>query len=50
MLWTITAVLLVLWILGFTSFHSLGSWVHILLALVVVSAAFNLLRGRNASV
>lgn len=46
MLWTITVVLLVLWILGFTSFHSLGSWVHILLVLVVASIAFNLLRGR----
>lgn len=50
MLWTITAVLLVLWLLGFTSFHSLGSWVHILLVLVVVSVFFNLIRGRGARV
>ena len=49
MLWTITIVLLVLWVLGFTSFSSLGAWVHLLLVLAVVSVAFNLIRGRNRS-
>ncbi len=47
MLWTITVVLLVLWALGFSTFHSLGMWVHLLLVLAVISVAINLIRGRN---
>ena len=49
MLWSITVVLVVLWILGFTTFHTLGSWVHVLLILAVVSVVFNLMRGRGVS-
>lgn len=48
MLWTITVVLLVLWILGFTAFHTVGAWVHLLLVLAVISVAINLIRGRRA--
>lgn len=47
MLWTITVVLLVLWILGFTAFHTFGAWVHLLLVLAVISVAINLIRGRR---
>jgi hypothetical protein len=47
MLWTITVVLLVLWLLGFTAFHTLGAWIHILLVFAVISVVFNLLRGRR---
>jgi Family of unknown function (DUF5670) len=48
MLWTITLVLIALWVLGFTAFSTLGAWVHLLLVLVVVSVVFNLVRGRRA--
>jgi len=47
MLWTITVVLLVLWVLGFTTFHAVGAWVHLLLLLAVISLVFNLVRGRG---
>ncbi len=47
MLWGITVVLLMLWLLGFVAFHSVGAWVHILLVLAVVSVAINLIRGRS---
>lgn len=47
MLWTVTVVLLVLWVLGFAGFHALGAWIHILLVLAVISVAINLIRGRN---
>ncbi len=50
MLWTITVVLLVLWVLGFTAFHTVGAWIHLLLVLAVASALFNLFRGRDAPV
>jgi hypothetical protein len=47
MLWGITVLLLMLWLLGFVAFHSVGAWVHILLVLAVVSVAINLIRGRS---
>lgn len=46
MLWGITVVLLILWLLGFVAFHSVGAWVHILLVLALVSVVINLIRGR----
>lgn len=48
MLWTITLILLVLWILGFTTTHALGAWVHLLLVLAIVSVVFNMIRGRRS--
>jgi Family of unknown function (DUF5670) len=47
MLWTITVVLLVLWVLGFTAFHTFGACVHLLLVFAVISVAINLIRGRS---
>ncbi len=44
MLWGITVVLLMLWLLGFVAFHSVGAWVHVLLVLAVVSVVINLIR------
>jgi hypothetical protein len=47
MLWTIVAILLILWLLGF-SLHLAGGLVHILLVIALVVIVFNLLRGRSA--
>ena len=49
MLWTVTVILLVLWVLGLVSGASLGAWVHILLVLAVISLIFALLRGRGGA-
>lgn len=46
MLWTLVAILLILWLLGF-SFHIAGSLVHLLLVIAVVVLLVNLLRGRR---
>jgi hypothetical protein len=46
MLWTIVAILLILWLLGF-SFHIGGSLVHFLLVVALVVVIFNLLSGRR---
>ena len=47
MLWTITVILAVLWVLGFISGAQLGAWIHILLVLAVISLIFALIgRGR----
>ncbi|ADW69663.1 lmo0937 family membrane protein [Granulicella tundricola] len=48
MLWTITIILVVLWLLGMVSGYTLGSWIHILLVLAVIVLIFNLLSGRRA--
>lgn len=46
MLWTIVAILLILWLLGF-SLHIAGGLVHILLVVAVVVVVINLLSGRR---
>jgi hypothetical protein len=47
MLWTIFAILLILWLLGW-GFHVAGSLIHILLVIAVVVAVINLVSGRRA--
>jgi len=47
MLWTICAIILVLWLLGF-SFHIAGSLIHLLLVVAVIVLIFNLITGRRA--
>lgn len=41
LVWTIAALLAVLWVLGFAI--NIGAWVHFLLALAVVAVIFNLI-------
>lgn len=46
MLWTIVAILLVLWLLGF-GFQVGGSLVHLILVVALVFIVINLLSGRR---
>jgi hypothetical protein len=46
MLWTIVAVLLVLWLLGFVA-HVGGGLIHLLLVIALVVFVINLLTGRR---
>jgi len=48
MLWTITIILFILWILGFISGHLFGGWIHLLLVLAIIVLLFNLFSGRRA--
>ncbi len=48
MLWTIVAIFLILWLLGF-SLHIGGGLIHLLLVVAVVVFVFNLLTGRRAA-
>jgi len=48
MLWTITIILFLLWIVGLVSGAALGAWIHILLVLAIIVLIFNLLQGRRA--
>jgi hypothetical protein len=47
MLWTITIILVVLWLLGLVSGYTVGGWIHILLVLAIIVLIFNLLSGRR---
>ena len=47
MLWTIFAVLLVMWLLGF-GFHVGGSLIHLLLVCAVIVLVWNLIAGRRS--
>ena len=46
MLWTIFAILIILWLLGW-GFHVAGSLIHLLLVLAVIVAIINLVTGRR---
>ena len=48
MLWTITIILFILWIVGLVSSYTLGGWIHILLVLAIILLIFNLMSGRRA--
>jgi hypothetical protein len=45
-LWTIVAVLVILWLLGF-SFNIGGGLIHALLVIAVIVLVYNLLTGRR---
>lgn len=49
MLWTIFAILLILWLLGF-GFHVAGSLIHLLLVVAVVVLLIELITGRRTVV
>jgi uncharacterized protein DUF5670 len=46
MLWTIFAILLILWLLGW-GFHVAGSLIHLLLVVALIVAVINLVSGRR---
>jgi Family of unknown function (DUF5670) len=48
MLWTITIILFILWVVGLVSSYTMGGWIHILLVLAIIVLIFNLLSGRRA--
>lgn len=47
MLWTIFAILIILWLLGW-GFHVAGGLIHLLLVIALVVAVINLVTGRRA--
>jgi uncharacterized membrane protein len=47
MLQTITIILLVLWLLGLVSSHTMGGYIHILLVVAVVMVLVRVIQGRK---
>lgn len=48
MLWTIFAILLVLWLLGMVTSYTMGGFIHLLLILAVITIIYRLVTGRRA--
>jgi hypothetical protein len=47
MLWTILAILLILWLLGLVSGYTLGGFVHILLVIALIVVVVRLIQGKK---
>ena len=47
MLWTIAAILIVLWILGWLVFHIAGGLIHILLVIGIIVLIYNFVTNRS---
>jgi uncharacterized protein DUF5670 len=47
MLFTIAALLLVLWLLGIVSSYTLGGFIHILLILAIIAVLVRIIQGRS---
>lgn len=47
MLETIAVILVILWLLGFATAHTMGGFVHILLVIAVVVVLVRIIRGRR---
>ena len=47
MLFTIAALLLILWLLGIVSSYTLGGVIHILLILAIIAVLVRIIQGRS---
>ena len=47
MLWTISVVLVILWMLGLVSGYTMGSFIHILLVLAIIVVLVRVIQGRK---
>jgi hypothetical protein len=50
MLWTILAVLFVLWLLGVVTSYTLGGFIHVLLLVALAIFVIDLIQGRRRMV
>lgn len=47
MLYTIAAILLVLWLLGMVTSYTIGGFLHLLLVIAVIAVLVRLIQGKN---
>jgi len=48
MLWTIAAVLVILWLLGLVTGYTMGYFIHILLVVAIIVVLVRVIQGRKA--
>jgi Family of unknown function (DUF5670) len=49
MLWTIAAILMVLWVLGLVTSYTMGGFIHILIVVAVVVVLVRIIQGRRVA-
>jgi hypothetical protein len=47
MLWTICVVLIVLWLLGIVTSHTMGGLIHVLLVIAIIVVRVRIIQGRK---
>ena len=47
MLWTIAVILLILWVLGLVTSHTMGGLINILLVIAIVVVLVRIIQGRR---
>jgi len=47
MLWTIAVIMLILWLLGLITAHTMGGFVHVLLVIALVVILVRVIQGRR---
>ena len=47
MLYTIAAILIILWLLGLVTSYTVGGFIHILIVIAVIMVLVRLIRGEN---
>jgi hypothetical protein len=47
MLWTISVILVILWLLGLVSGYTMGNFIHILLVIAIIVVLVRVIQGRK---
>ncbi len=47
MLWTVSVVLIILWLLGLVSGHTIGGFIHVLLVVAIIVVLVRVIQGRR---
>ena len=47
MLWTIAVILVVLWLLGLVTSYTMGGFIHLLLAVAIITVLLRVIQGRK---
>jgi hypothetical protein len=47
MLWTIFVLLMILWVLGMVTAHTMGGFIHLLLLFAIVTVLIRVIQGRR---
>jgi hypothetical protein len=47
MLWTIAAILVVLWLIGVVTSYTLGGFIHILLVIAIITVLIRVIKGQK---
>ncbi len=47
MLWTISVILIILWLLGLVSGYTIGGFIHLLLVIAIIAVLVRIIQGRS---